>query len=122
MNSKNGTSNTKAIKPRIKKTVLKADEICSILKACVEAKVKVLKYLDLEVSFEGQAEETQSYYHPVMPGDLAGSVRPAAEKEAFEEQAFYAKQDKLDQMMIVDPVEYERLVAAGELEDAEGQN
>jgi len=107
---------------RVKKTVLKADEICSILKTGAEAKVKVLKYLGLEIHYQVQAsEETpqvsdSNLFHVEQLS--TGKAKPVANTQAFEDAAYATKQEQLDQMLIEDPSQYEALVAAGDIEDA----
>ncbi len=114
-----GTDEKLGVTRRVKKTVLKADEICSILKAGAEAKVKVLKYLDLEIHYQGQASENSPQPYRFHVEHEAGKTQPAANTKAFEELAYDTKQEKLDQMLIEDPSQYEALMAAGEFEDAE---
>lgn len=106
MNSKSGTSST------VVKEVLSAKEICSIIRAGASSRVKVLRYLGLEIQYSSDDVSV------VTPSTFTGPLVPVSQ-ETFEQNAHAAKKERLDLMMIEDPAEYERLLASGELEDDE---
>lgn len=105
-----------------------AEDVCSILKVCARSGVKVLKFLDLEVEFfETHTKKPIPAAEVKFPGAVMSEDKQAApsQPEAVqisEEEAAAIRQMQLDLMLIEDPAQYEHLVAAGELEDADSRN
>lgn len=99
---------------------LRAEEICSILHACKETGVAVLKFHDLEVTFGNPLP--QDAFKPEIDAPLTfpdAAMSEAENKKHIAELLQEEAQAKLDQMQIEDPVGYERALLSGELEDAE---
>jgi hypothetical protein len=102
---------------------LKSSEVCSIVKACHDAGVRVLKFSGLELEFFTNAKPTTLEANEYFPDKAQSEVKRAETlleaKENLEQEAAAIKQMQLDQMLIEDPAQYEHLLLAGELEDAE---
>lgn len=103
--------------------------MCAIIKACTEARVAVLKFGPLEVQFHQQVEplafangpQGWQRVQPTQPeAEISDEQRQQMEEEALDRDEIRLKEDQLDQMLIEDPAEFEKLVAQNELEDDEG--
>lgn len=110
---------------KLNNRALKAEEVCSILKACYESRVRVLKFSNLEVEFLEDVKPQIVVSEPILPDTAMSEDKPDApdlfrvETESLiEREAADVKQMQLDQMLIEDPLQYEHLLLAGELEDA----
>ena len=108
--------------PGVQELRLSPTAVCDIIRSCKEAGVAKLKFSDLEIEF------TNSGAKEIVP--LTGAVIPAEilqkqlldESVVIEREEIRSKEDTLDQLLIENPLEMERLEAMGELEDAESQN
>jgi hypothetical protein len=104
--------------------MLTAKDIAQIIKACKNAGVKELKLADFSLTFGNEpasSPESESISEePISADVLEAQIRQ--EKEDIEMQEATAKQLSLDALMIEEPAEYERLIAEGELKDAEIQH
>jgi hypothetical protein len=113
------------------KTVLSSEEICSIIRACGESKVTVLKFGDLYLRFGQQAADAPGSVENVPRGtteivDKAPAPPPSAEIEATQIQIaekalaqdeLDAKRAQLSQMFIENPSMAEEMMAQGDLID-----
>jgi hypothetical protein len=101
--------------------MLKPSELCDVLKACHDAKVRELKFKGLHVIF-APAEMGSA-----IQGDLTTEVTTALgavkllEREANEKDELALREEQLALMRIENPAEYEAMLSAGELDDGEGQ-
>ena len=111
----------------IEKRILTSDEVCAIIKACNDARVAVLKFGDLEIQFH-QKVEPLAFEHGPQGWQRLQPTQPEAEiseqqqqlhEKSFDADEIRVKQDQLDQMLIEDPHEFEKLMAQNELEDEE---
>jgi hypothetical protein len=110
---------------------LSADEIVKILETCRGLPVSELRYGPLKVAFYGgetaksetqgapQVEviESQRNIDTLNKEALVRGLRVAERvQDTFaDENEFRSKEDELSLLMIEDPVEYERLLAEGDL-------
>jgi hypothetical protein len=118
------------------KNGLKAEEISLIIKACEQARVRVLKYAGLYIEFgrpadapQVQEEEQVSIPHaPQDRGIAAPATHPAvaeitdiqkreSDKSLLKEE-LDLKDDQLAEMWITDPYAAEQLVIDGQLEES----
>ena len=117
-------------------TVLNAKEICALIRACGEAGVSELEFDQLRLKFHEPAQ-TGPVWTMTYPTAQTDSADPGTTKRKrkskqgepvfFEEQQEFpfiqdelnVREDQLELMRIENPAEYERLLAQGELEDAE---
>ena len=105
-----------------------ADDVCSILRSCARSGVKVLKFLDLEVEFfEAQDNKPNLAIKKSIPDAAMSEDKPDDTSQAgpipiSEDEAAALKQMQLDLMLIEDPAQYEHLMAAGELENADSRD
>lgn len=113
----------------LRKSVLKAEEVCSIISTCGTANVSELSFGDLHVRFGAPKPERQP--EPLAPvGQSQPTTPPSPEtvlsekeadriaKETLELQELLTREQQMAELNLTDPVEYERQLAAGELEDA----
>ena len=102
---------------KICKNSLSANEICSILRACAETKIRRLHYAGLEVVFDGGIYIPEARTKDLPMGKLDryefGSIR---EQEALKSAAEKLRDDETSQLLINDPVEYERMILAEQLD------
>lgn len=104
---------------------LKAEAICLIIRACAEAKVTEFEYGNLSLRF-GTPSEPRSPKHTPVPPEAPQSPDNALSERAKEiEVKTLARDEQLTKEQIVaelpitDPLEYERALANGDLEDVE---
>lgn len=98
--------------------VIETNDILRILKECAKLGVSHLKMGELEISFSPVEMRAE------IPKKVREKPRLQAqyEKESIETQEVTLKQDKLDELMLSDPEEYERLLSEGELIDEEAHD
>lgn len=97
-------------------------QIKDIIKTCAENGVLRFKMQDIEVEF---AENTQmlpkSYQKPVKVKDNPVK-REEIEQEAMEKAELQVKDEYVDNLILEDPAEFERLEIEGELRDEKTLN
>lgn len=112
-----------------KKSLLSFQETCSIIKLCGESRVAELKIGDFHVTFHkpvGEGPETVVKPHAetaitTQPdAEISDEQRKQLEKHALLEDEIRLKEDRLDQMLIESPSEYEELQAQGDFENEDG--
>lgn len=103
--------------------VLTADEVCRIIEVCGESQVSELKFGDLHLVMGGPTlrpastdAEVAPNHSPVAPAAIVAIQKQEAERSLVQAEADL-KRDQLDQMIIEDPSQAERLLIQGELED-----
>ena len=95
-------------------------DVVLVLKQCERLKnIKELRFGELHVIFDlNQAEKTAQ---AAIPTALIGPEQKAKAQEqakaVFEEIALKTKEDRLEHMLIEDPLQYEKLIMSGELEE-----
>jgi hypothetical protein len=106
------------------KNPLTAGEICSIIKACAEARVATLKFGDLCVEFGATpalnqeirvettlpAIPTLATAPPATPAAEMAAVHATIEKEQLTQDEFNTRREQLDQMLIENPLLAEELM------------
>lgn len=103
---------------------LKSKDICNIIRVCSKSHVSRIKMGDLEIEFRGSGIEKQV---PVTIAEATNCEKPqnleasyaTVEEEVIEQEGVKLREEQLLQMAIEDPVEYEKLIASGDLEDME---
>jgi hypothetical protein len=96
-----------------------AKEICAIIKQCHESGVSEIKLDSLRVTFSDQKKNTTEenvYVEVPMTDEMVLSANSQA-RESNERDEELSMQDKLDQLAIEDPVEFERLQALGAMNE-----
>lgn len=97
---------------------LKVKDICDLIKASGDAKVKELKFGDLHVIFapeaNGLANQDSFTESTVISGQDFSN-----EQQAYASDERRIKDLQMELALIENPAEYERMVLAGELEDGE---
>jgi hypothetical protein len=104
--------------------LLPPGEICRIIESCGKAGVRVLKYGNLYLNLGPAPAKIVSDY-PILPltAPLPKPVdhaRQNADTLAHDEEEIRAEQ--LRMLMIEDPMEYERQLKDGELDDEPGES
>lgn len=115
------------------KNNLDAADICTIIEACAKFGVSKLSFADLHVHLGPQSDvpkiEPHSSTNDAAMSDVVASPEAAISEEKhkkFTEEAIVyseleTREDQLDNMIIENPSEYERLMTEGELEDADDE-
>lgn len=103
---------------RLKNSSFTAQDICAILKAASDASVFEMQLGDLFVRFGGPAPLAELAIAQSISANAIAEESRAEIQKTFEKEAVLDKEDKLALMAIEDPMEYERLIMSGELEDA----
>lgn len=96
---------------------LTARDACLIIKAAQDAGARKLSFRGLELEFGVTAPawpEPEAY--PKAPPEATASA--STKESVLERDELAAKEDRVAEMVIDDPVEMERLLALGELKDA----
>jgi len=92
-------------------------EVCAIIKICSESGVRELSFGGLKVSFGRHANEVLALDNTyAAPQAIHEAQAIEASQKAIEQEELSTKEEQLSQMMIEDPLEYEAMVARGELE------
>lgn len=98
-----------------KKTTLKIEDVCTIIKTCASNAVKSIEYGELKVEFYPNAAT------PITaPLHLSEEIKTNQEtqtRESIEKKEMEMKEEMLSQLQIEDPVGFEKLLASGELTD-----
>lgn len=113
-----GTPNSEA-----KSLALSSDDVVRIIEASAKCGVGVLKFQDLMVSFGKQVEP-----EVVLPGNPANNSASMVEapteqqlqtqgQNALEKSELELREEQLSELAITNPLEFERLINQGELED-----
>ena len=97
-----------------KKSSLSVDDVCRILKASEESGILKLKFQDLEI--ERANPMFGQFSHPTH---AENAILPETHKKQNEEQILVEelrqKERELEELLITNPHEYERMMADGEL-------
>jgi hypothetical protein len=106
------------------KILLSSDEVCGIIEACGKARASELKFAGLYLRFDRSVETAGPYGLDQV--DRVTSSPPEAEiseiqktqaADSLVQDEILHKRERLSEMLITDPVEAERLLMQGELED-----
>jgi hypothetical protein len=105
---------------------LTTDEICGLIKVCASNGVTSFKLGPLEVSFGLKPQEAIAPWREQSPPVVEASGQPPEDSQAAyssEEvllrDELSTRQDQLAEMLVTDPLEYERLISEGELTNEE---
>lgn len=100
-----------------------AKGICEILKACAESGVTRLKLGDLDVDFTKPAiaVEPDTSLEQVSSEEIIEQDAKATKTQAFQllKDNQKLEDDRIDNLQIEDPFQYEEMLTQGVLEDAE---
>ena len=94
---------------KAEKKHLSVGEVCRIISTCRKLNVNEITFNDLYISF---GDKTDSKFKIAGPEKLAQETQ--ADLIAGETEV---RQRQLDEMLITDPVSYEKLLTQGELKD-----
>lgn len=101
-----------------RKEILNIDNICALIRTCGEVGVKEVSFGRLHVVFGRKDQDTQAS-SPNLPDKALSEQSQSIEQRAFEQDEISTKDDQLAELVITDPLEYERLVASGDLENGD---
>lgn len=100
-----------------------ADDICRILEASAKAGVRTLKFAGLDVEFEsaGVTNPNGAPAHYIAPptAEIAEPNHVAQDRESRLMDELKMREDQIEELLLSDPVEAERLIAQGELAEDE---
>jgi hypothetical protein len=96
------------------KKSLTVEDICAILGSCDKNGVAALKFGDLQVEFFDKQPET-SVAHTSAPEIAAEQSK--IHNSALVEEEIRTREQQLEELFLTDPLEAERLLAKGDLED-----
>jgi hypothetical protein len=112
---------------------LSSRDLSAIIKVCGESRVAELKFGDLHVRFDTPVEQVMRLYGDQIreaaanstpsnrPDTAISAIQDHLAQESLERDEFDVKEDRLAQMIIENPLEAERLLIEGKLdEDADG--
>jgi len=93
-----------------------SEDICRIIEQCGKTGVSVLKYGPLEISFDVVRTSVESPYP-----EIENSAEKSREihQTTILQQEIETKEDMLSRLQIEDPVELEKLIMSGDLNDSE---
>ena len=111
-----------------RKRDLKANDICGLIEVCGRSGVASMKWGDLELTFQTELKEQhltqQAWPVPISPLSADTEISEAKHKNyddfqrtRLESDEQRLREDQLAEMLLTDPVQYEELLASGELED-----
>ena len=109
-----------------KKSSFSPDEICRIIKSCKFAGVSSLELGNLKVRFASSVasepnrrnKRTQAQEEAVVSQETAPPTNHETQaQEALEVDELHLKEERLAMLMLEDPQEFERQLAAGDLEE-----
>ena len=109
------------------KNAFTAQEISEIIRECKQQGVASLKVGDLHLAFEPKARVMDVPEVPVETKPPEAAISDANQskqaKEVLEQQELEFRNRQIDEMLINDPLEAERLIEQGELveDDAESE-
>lgn len=95
-------------------------ELCALIKACGESGVTELSFGTLRVQFTPVTMREQSQpvdYQTEGALPINPVVSESDEKEAIADSELRLREEQLAKMLLEDPVQFEKLLAAGELEE-----
>ena len=108
------------------KTAFTAQDISAIIRECKQQGVASLTVGDLHLVFEPKAQTTSVPEVPVetKPPEAAISEQDRSKqaKEVLEQDELEYRQRQIDEMLINDPLEAERLIEQGELVEDESES
>lgn len=90
------------------------------MRACVNSKVIEFRYGDLNILFEDSHKEA-AIPQAVPVTRAVQQAQQQVDINTIETLEGIIKEDQLEQMMIEDPLEYERALLSRELEDIDGK-
>jgi hypothetical protein len=98
---------------KLKNLVLSADDLCKIIEKCSTSGVKDFKFGDMSLSFTG----FKGWEVPSV--EIQDIVAPRSERTdtinvSTTQDELEAKEEMLQQMLIEDPLQYEKLLVQGE--------
>lgn len=92
---------------------LTVKDVCCIISTCRKSGVSSLSYSGLEVTFGDTEKVKQKKNNKQLEKEIPKIIST---------QEYDIKQDQLEEMIITDPVQYEKLMQQGEIVDARIEN
>jgi hypothetical protein len=90
-----------------------------IMQLCNKAGVKTYQQGDLRLEFHEQMPQTVTTGYVRMPRGMAKTDHEKESEDARVQDELRVKEDQLAMLMIENPEEFERQIAAGDLEEVE---
>jgi len=116
------------------KNGLDSKQVCDIIESCAKSRVVKLKFGDLEIEFaqcgsnqpsilEGMTnpQETAPTNSKTPEAAISDQQHEDRNKEALESDELNLRDDQMAELLLVNPVAHEEMVASGDLEDADSE-
>lgn len=118
--STNTPSSSKTTKTSCQDFLLDADAVCSIIRECKLAEVSELSFGGLHLAFSGAKAKAPEPLTPAKPSQSEEIIPTEKELRAIEEDGRRLADDRdTDELILTNPLEYERRLSEGALEDVE---
>lgn len=126
------TAARRAVLAELKSGLLKAEEVCRIISTCAKSNVAVLKYGDLYVRFGPNSEPrkkkaskpdaipenpTATDPDPRTSDTAISENAEEIERETHERDELNLREQQIQESAITNPLEFENMLASGDLED-----
>jgi hypothetical protein len=101
---------------------LTAAAVCDIIQTCARSGVAVLKFRDLEVTF-GKLANVDAPLAPeasLPEAEISEPKLRELHEESLNKDVERVREEQLEDLILTNPLEYERLYAAGELGEEDG--
>ncbi len=116
----------------LKTSRLTAEEVCAMIEACSKSQVRELKFAGLHLSFNPQVEQAVIEWSPQETAgkkvsdsepktpdtEISDQAVAAQAQDTLEHEELRAKEQQLDELPLTSPLDYEKAMASGDLEDA----
>lgn len=98
-----------------KQALFAVEDICAIIRTCKEQGVRSFEYNGLKILLSDQIQNPVT--ESVFVSREVKQLQDSQTREAYSDQEQKLKQEKLEQLLIEDPVAYEELIRSGDLVD-----
>lgn len=99
--------------------MLKSEEVSALIKICSESGVSQLKWGNLRVNFG--SPKKPSYTLEIPDTEISEQTTQLSHSNLVKEE-LQTREDELDHMLVEDPLAYEEMILAGELESKDSGN
>lgn len=95
---------------------LSAQDVCSIIESCAKTKIRTFKFHNLEMDFSPAPDIESPKLHEVVPAPDHERINA----DTLKQDTQVSREERLEMLLIEDPVEYERQIREGVLLDEPG--
>lgn len=124
---------TKVTKDRSQAKTLAPGEICAIIEACAKNGVALLKFGNLEIQRGPTAQLSENSEAPaslappaplqnIPVAEMTDKQHTEQNEKALLQEEFNTREEQIAELLITDPLAAEKLIALGDLEDADNES